>query len=109
MVTIWLVLLVALAAQAANQREELDILELPPEPETEPREDDGEVQVTIIRRKDAVIEEYRVNGTVRAIKVTPTYGEPYYLVDTDGDGSLERSSSLSDGLLIPTWIIHSWD
>ena len=96
-------------ARAANQQEELNILELPPEPERPPTEEADEGQVTIIRRKDAVFEEYRVNGMLRAIKITPRYGRPYYLVDTDGDGSLERRHSLADGLLIPTWVIHSWD
>ena len=96
------------AARAAGQQEELNILELPPEPETAPP-DEEEVQVTIIRRKDAVIEEYRVNGVLKAVKVTPSVGEPYYLVDTDGNGHMERRLSMSDGLLIPSWVIHSWD
>jgi len=101
-------LLFAGLAQAASQQEELNILELPPEPESAPPEEE-EVQVTIIRRKDALIEEYRVNGELRAVKITPTYGEPYYLVDTDGNGHLERRLSMSDGLLIPSWVIYSWD
>lgn len=102
-------MLTAAVAQAASQQEELNILELPPEPESAPPDEEGDVQVTIIRRKDALIEEYRVNGELRAIKVTPTYGKPYYLVDTDGNGHLERRLSMSDGLLIPSWVIHSWD
>jgi len=96
-------------AQTASQQEELNILELPPEPESAPPEEEEEVEVTIIRRKDAVIEEYRVNGELRAVKITPTYGEPYYLVDTDGNGHMERRLSLSDGLRIPSWVIYSWD
>jgi len=102
-------LLFAGYAQAASQQEELNILELPPEPESAPPEEEEDVQVTIIRRKDAVIEEYRVNGELRAVKITPTYGEPYYLVDTDGSGHLQRRLSLSDGLRIPSWVIYSWD
>ena len=43
------------------------------------------------------------------IKVVPTKGIPYYLVDTDGDGSLEtRYNRLQDGMLIPAWILLRW-
>src|SRR5690606_6816800 len=48
-----------------------------------------EPEVTIIRRDDAVIEEYRINGRMYMVKVTPKVGKPYYLVDQDGDGQLE--------------------
>jgi hypothetical protein len=43
------------------------------------------------------------------IKVTPSVGKPYYLTDTDGDGSLEtRQFELDSGLLVPNWILLEW-
>lgn len=37
-----------------------------------------------------VIEEYRVAGQLRIVKVTPARGPPYYLIDDNGDGRLDR-------------------
>jgi hypothetical protein len=69
-----------------------------------------EPEVRIVRRNDAVITEYRVNGRLRAIKVTPD-GDfpPYYLYDTNGDGRLDqRRSRFDPNLLIPSWVIFTW-
>lgn len=68
-----------------------------------------EPEVTIIRRGETLVEEYRVNGRLFAIKVIPDRGVPYFLVDADGDGELEsRRSELGPDLLIPSWVIFSW-
>lgn len=65
--------------------------------------------VTIKRKKEKLIEEYSINGRVYMIKVTPSKGYPYYLIDTDGDGELDsRSNELDPGLMIPSWIIFRW-
>lgn len=70
---------------------------------------DDEPEITIIRRGDAVIEEYRVGGQLYMIKVTPRRGIPYYLVDTDGDGRLDsRRSELAEDMMIPSWTILRW-
>ena len=45
--------------------------------------------VTIRVEEDRQIEEYRINGRVYMIKVTPKKGVPYYYIDVDGDGQLE--------------------
>lgn len=37
-----------------------------------------------------VIEEYRVAGQLRIVKVTPPRGPAYYLIDDNGDGRLDR-------------------
>ena len=68
-----------------------------------------EPEVTIVQRGDKVIEEYRVNGNLYMIKITPSKGWPYYLVDSDGDGVLEtRRNDLDPDVLIPRWTIFSW-
>ena len=48
-----------------------------------------EPTVTIREEEDRTIEEYRFNGQVYMVKITPRGGIPYYYIDTDGDGKLE--------------------
>lgn len=63
--------------------------------------------VTIRQDGDRTVEEYRVNGFLYAIKVTPKGGKPYFLVRADGsDGNFVRSDS--PDMLIPAWEIFSW-
>jgi len=65
-------------------------------------------EVRIIRKKDTVIEEYRVNGHLRFVKITPSVGAPYYLVDTDGDGVLETRENDLVNPPINQWILLEW-
>jgi len=65
-------------------------------------------EVRIIRKKDAVVEEYRVKGNLRFIKITPSVGKPYYMVDTDGDGVLETRENDLDNPPINQWILLEW-
>lgn len=65
-------------------------------------------EVRIIRKKDTVIEEYRVNGRLRFVKITPTSGSPYYMVDTDGDGILETREDNFSNPPINQWILLKW-
>ena len=46
-----------------------------------------------------VIEEYRIAGQLRVVKITPRRGPVYYLVDSDGDGKLD--SSKGEGPISP--------
>lgn len=64
-----------------------------------------EPQVTIIKKTDQVIEEYRIGGQLYMIKITPRYGPPYYLVDDLGDGRFARQDGLDTGFRVPRWII----
>ncbi|WP_292440053.1 DUF2782 domain-containing protein [Methylophaga sp.] len=86
------------------------VMEKPPVlPEPMQSGDSIEPEVNIIQKDDRIIEEYRLNGKLYMIKVTPTVGKPYYLTDTDGDGSLEsRQFELDSGLLVPNWILLEW-
>jgi hypothetical protein len=80
--------------------------DLPPPVESgEPMDPD----VTIIRRGQETIEEYRINNRLYMIKIKPTIGPPYYLVDQDGDGNMDvRRSDNEVGLRIPQWVLFSW-
>lgn len=80
--------------------------DLPPPVESgEPMEPD----VTIIRRGDETIQEYRINNRLYMIKVKPVIGPSYTLVDPDGDGNLDvRRSDNEAGLKINQWTLFSW-
>ncbi|MGD8925380.1 MAG: DUF2782 domain-containing protein [Thioalkalispiraceae bacterium] len=85
----------------------------PPPPSTARESDDSRniprPEVNIIQRKDMRIEEYRVNGRLRYVKITPKKGKPYYLVDKDGDGDLETRHDDLDGVPpINEWILLEW-
>lgn len=67
-----------------------------------------EPEITIIQQDDRTIEEYRVNGQLYMIKVTPDIGPAYYLMDTDGDGSLETTKHNLANPEVPNWILLEW-
>lgn len=67
----------------------------------------GDPDVTIRQDGDKTIQEYRQNGFLYAIKVTPKNGKPYFLVRADGsDGNFIRSDN--PDMLIPAWEIFKW-
>lgn len=68
-----------------------------------------EPQVTIIQKADERVEEYRMNGKLYMIKVTPSHGVPYYLMDENGGGVMTRFDDLDQGLRVPKWVIFSFD
>lgn len=66
-------------------------------------------EVIIGAPAESSISELRINGQLYMIRVTPNKGPSYYLVDSDGDGSLEtRRNELDSGLLIPSWVLKRW-
>lgn len=67
-----------------------------------------EPEVTIIQEDDRKIEEYRLNGRLYMVKVTPSVGPPYYFVDRDGDGTLESRKSGVETPQVPQWVIFRW-
>ena len=73
-----------------------------------PKGEDLEPKVRIVHRADAVIEEYRINGKLYMVRIIPRIGLPYYLVDTNGDGSFDSRSSDLDSMAVPMWVTYSW-
>lgn len=67
---------------------------------------EGEPDVTIRQEGDRRVEEYRVNGFLYAVKITPKNGKPYFLVRADGDSNFIRADK--PDMLIPAWEIFSW-
>ena len=70
-----------------------------------------EPDVTIIRRGDESVEEYRMNHQVYRVKVTPVIGPSYTLEDINGDGSMDVRQVAGDntkGMNINKWTLFSW-
>jgi hypothetical protein len=105
-------LLLAAALPIAAQQEkppELQPLPEPPPPPPGYELDPAlEPQVTILKRGTDTVEEYRIGGKLYMIKVTPTTGIPYYLVDNRGDGNFVRYDNFDPGLRPPMWVIFTF-
>lgn len=94
---------------AAQQPPKLEPLPAPPPPPPGLALDPAlEPQVTITKQGENKVEEYRVNGRLYAMKVTPPKGPPYFLVDDAGNGVMSRRDSLDSGLRVPQWVVHSF-
>lgn len=101
-------LLFALTAAAQNPPPKLEPLPEPPPPPPAMAEDALEPQVTITQRGEDKVEEYRMNGKLYMIKVTPPHGVPYYLIDNQGNGSWIRHDAMSNDLRVPMWVIGTF-
>jgi hypothetical protein len=78
-------------------------------PAMAPLDDSLEPQVTIVKRDGATVEEYRINGKLYKIKVTPENGAPYFLVDQRGDGSfVPMEAPGTPALSVPMWVIGTF-
>jgi hypothetical protein len=71
------------------------------DPELEP-------QVTIIRRDTETLEEVRIGGDLKFVKVTPRTGVPYYLVPDPNGQQFIRRDSLDISIKVPLWVLLSW-
>lgn len=70
---------------------------------------DLEPSVTLREQEGATVQEYRVNNRLYQVKITPSVGAPYYLVDEDGSGDMawHRGGSQFESN-IPQWALLSW-
>lgn len=89
-------------------------LEAVPEPPDAPMPiESGETMepdITIIRKGKKTIQEYRINGELYMIKIIPAVGPPYYLIDSDGDGTMDvRGTDLEKGMNINQWKLLEWN
>jgi len=104
-----LALCIALPVAAQNKPPKLEPLPEPPPPPPGYDPDPAlEPQVTIKKRGEDKVEEYRIRGKLYMVKVTPPHGKPYYLVDSRGDGRFTRQESLDSGLRVPLWVVKEF-
>jgi hypothetical protein len=101
-------------AQAADKARPADLQPLedvPPPPNTlESPSTDGSVlepQITIRKKGTETVEEYRINGELYMMKITPAHGVAYYMHKEDQNGGW-----LNDGpnppLSVPKWVIFKF-
>ena len=104
-----LLLLAALPvwAQQKGDRQPLPAVP-PPPPGMEAFDENLEPQVTIVKKDADTREEYRIKGKLYMIKVTPSVGPAYYLVDRQGDGNFVEADIAPNPVRPPMWVIHSW-
>jgi hypothetical protein len=55
-----------------------------------------------------VIEEYRVAGRLQVVKVTPSVGVTYYLIDSDGDGRVDDTRGNNEGISPVYFKLFGW-
>jgi hypothetical protein len=66
-------------------------------------------QVRVRDYENRTVEEYSVNNNVYMVKVTPSVGAPYYLIDDDGSGEMEWNRDQPGyDLQVPQWTLMSW-
>lgn len=82
--------------------------EPPPAPPEITNGSDAEPQVTVIHREDNLVEEYRVGGELRYVRVTPRTGRPYYLIPDSNGTTYIRRDSLDPTLKVPLWVLFSF-
>jgi len=102
-----LLLAVLPAARAQTDLQPLPAVP-PPPPGMEAFDAALEPQVTIVKTEKETREEFRIKGKLYMIKVTPSVGKPYYLVDRQGDGNFLEADIAPNPVRPPMWIIHSW-
>lgn len=106
-----LLLAATLPVYAQTRPANLEPLPEPPPPPPGMIDDSAtEPQVTIKRRGEDRVEEYRMNGKLYMIKVTPPHGTSYYLVDPKGDGGFVREDlgGGDRGISVPMWVIKTF-
>ena len=78
----------------------------PPPPQVGADASTAEPQVTIVEHDSTTFEEYRINGRLYKIKVTPKIGAPYYLIDDQGANVWRRYDGPDPTpVQVPRWVI----
>lgn len=80
----------------------------PPPPGMEAFDANLEPQVTIVRNDKETREEFRLNGKLYMVKVTPVGGKAFYLVDQQGQGNFIEADTVGPVTKPPMWVLHSW-
>lgn len=102
-----LILLVGLCMALPSWAEES--LTAPPRlPEQQQSGEALEPEVTIVETDRGTVHEYRVNGQLYMVKVVPRVGEPYYMLDTNGDGEMDTREDDVRNVATPQWVLFSW-
>ncbi|MEY4717998.1 MAG: hypothetical protein RL563_616 [Pseudomonadota bacterium] len=97
-------------AQDASMEEPPAMPEVPELPAPVQSGEEMAPDITIIRKGEDTIQEYRRNGRLYMVKVQPQVGPSYYLLDTNGDGRLDvKKNDLDKTSNINQWLLFEWD
>lgn len=105
---VFLLSAVAVGVAAQTRPPKLEPIPEPPPPPPGSLNESLEPQVTITKRGEDKVEEFRMSGKLYMLRVTPPQGVPYYLIDNNGDGSWVRQDSRGAGLRVPMWVIGTF-
>jgi hypothetical protein len=106
-----LILAAALAAASSVVAAQTELNAFPEPPDIPSATYQGETvepDVTIVETETETIYEYRVRGKLYMVKIQPQIGPPYYLLDTNGDGTLDVREDRVWNNAIPQWVLFSW-
>lgn len=95
----------SLAAGGAPSQTQLAAPELPPAGYTGQT---VEPDVTILETDRGTVYEYRIKGQLYMVRIQPQIGPPYFLIDTNGDGTLDVQRDQVWNNAVPQWILFSW-
>lgn len=96
------------AGAASQQQPKLQPVPDGAPPPPPPTDEQVEPQVTIKQSGENKVEEYRINGKLYMVKVSPLHGPPYYLYDSDGTGTLIRHDGPGEHISPPQWVLYKW-
>lgn len=82
----------------------LQPLEDIPPPAIGPEGGVDEPEITIIKKGNDTVEEYRIGGELYMIKITPAHGKPYFMHKEDKGGDWINDGP-SPPLSVPKWTI----
>jgi len=100
-----LILLLPVLAKAAGQPDNLQPLPDAPPPPPGVTDANEEPEITITKKGENTVEEYRIHGELYMQKITPAHGVPYYLMKEDQEGGWSRSDGPNPPLVVPKWIL----
>ena len=97
----------ALALPALAQQSAKDV---PIPPKQPPPANDPNAPTVTIRSSDNGdrVEEYRQNGRIMMVHVTPKHGVPYTLYDDNHDGRLDRSDVAKNDVSPVYYTVYEW-
>jgi len=98
-------MLAPMLAQGKEPPAGLQPLEEIPPPTISTDADPDEPEITIVKKNNGdTIEEYRINGQLYMMKITPSHGVPYYLHKEDQDAAWTNDGP-NPPIAIPKWTI----
>jgi hypothetical protein len=102
-----LLLILSLINWGTSFAEETTILdEITPPPSSYESDYTDEPEITITKDGASTIAEYRINGQLYMLKVTPDGNfPPYYLYKETLGGIWQRVDGIQEPLIVPQWVV----